>query len=77
MAISGEIDVNTVRDPATSLYGPARADDVYAFHYDETNNIRRLHVTAGQTRLADTPGFGYEVATADRQLNRPVDSAKA
>ena len=41
-----EIDVNEMRDPAIALHHLARADDAYTFYYDETNNIRRLHVTA-------------------------------
>ena len=41
-----EIDVNEVRDPLIAFNGLTRADDVYTFYYDETNNIRRLHVTA-------------------------------
>ena len=41
-----EIDVNAMRDPVIALNRLTRADDAYTFYYDETNNIRRLHVTA-------------------------------
>lgn len=41
-----EIDVNAVREPTIALNRLTRADDVYTFYYDETNNIRRLHITA-------------------------------
>lgn len=38
------IDVNEMREPDIGLYGLTGADDVYTIYYDETNNIRRLHV---------------------------------
>jgi len=39
------IDVNAMRDPAIHLNGLHKADDIYTFYYDETNNIRRFHIT--------------------------------
>lgn len=40
----GQIDVNTLRDPVIQMHGLFNADAVYTIYYDETNNIRRLHV---------------------------------
>jgi hypothetical protein len=39
------IDVNAIRDPDILINGLDKADDIYTMYYDETNNIRRLHVT--------------------------------
>mgnify|MGYP001193122173 CR=1 FL=1 len=41
------IDVNDLRNPAIRLHGLAHADRRYALFYDETNNIRRLHLATG------------------------------
>jgi hypothetical protein len=40
------IDVNAIRDSDILLYGLNKAGKTYTIYYDETNNIRRLHVTA-------------------------------
>lgn len=40
------IDVNEIRQPAILLNGLRGADRAYVMYYDETNNIRRLHVRA-------------------------------
>lgn len=40
------VDVNAIRDAAIEFNGLTRVNDPYTFYYDETNNIRRLHVTA-------------------------------
>jgi Protein of unknown function (DUF3800) len=39
------IDVNLTRNSDILMYRLDRANDVYTIYYDETNNIRRLHVT--------------------------------
>ena len=39
------IDVNEIRGPAIALSGLTGVDRASAFYYDETNNIRRLHLT--------------------------------
>lgn len=39
------IDVDEMRGPAIQMYGLIKADDVYTLYYDETQNVRRLHVT--------------------------------
>ena len=38
-------DVNDIRYPAIALHGLTGVDRAFTFHYDETNNIRRLHLT--------------------------------
>lgn len=38
------LDVNEIRDPTIALHGLVTADRAYVMYYDETNNIRRLHV---------------------------------
>ncbi len=40
------IDVNAMRRPSILRNGLHRADVAYVLHYDETNNIRRLHLEA-------------------------------
>ncbi|MEN7537298.1 hypothetical protein [Aurantiacibacter flavus] len=39
------LDVNVIRDPTILLNGLTGLDRVFKLHYDETNNIRRLHLT--------------------------------
>jgi hypothetical protein len=38
------IDVNEIRDREIRLHELTKADEIYTMYYDETNNIRRLHV---------------------------------
>jgi hypothetical protein len=39
-------DIDELRDTQIRLHGLTKADCVYTFYYDETNNIRKLHVGA-------------------------------
>jgi hypothetical protein len=39
------VDVNDIRDAAIARAGLSGLDRPFTFHYDETNNIRRLHLT--------------------------------
>ncbi len=41
------LDVNELRDPTIALHGLVAADRAYVMYYDETNNIRRLHIRSG------------------------------
>ena len=50
-----EIDINTLRIPAIALHGLDKAGEAYTLYYDETNNIRRLHVTASGLNVRE-PG---------------------
>jgi hypothetical protein len=38
------MDVNQMRAPDIALHQLTRADSIYTLYYDETNNIRRLHI---------------------------------
>jgi len=51
------IDVNDIRDRQIALHGLVRADETYTIYYDETNNIRRLHVRATGLNVAELKCF--------------------
>lgn len=46
------IDVNDLRDPSIWAHELHRADRAYCLYYDETNNIRRLHLESGTLNIA-------------------------
>ncbi|WP_133254308.1 DUF3800 domain-containing protein [Phenylobacterium deserti] len=69
-----EIDVNAVRNPQILLHGLSGADRVYTFYYDETNNIRRLHVTANGFNVREPMCFVLG-GVAHRGAPRPLDMA--
>jgi Protein of unknown function (DUF3800) len=50
-----EIDINELRDTAIALHSLDKADEVYTLYHDETNNIRRLHITANGLNVRE-PG---------------------
>jgi hypothetical protein len=50
-----DIDVNDLREATIALYELDRVDEVYTLYYDETNNIRRLHITRDGLNVRD-PG---------------------
>ena len=50
-----DIDVNEHREAAIAFHELDRVDEVYTFYYDETNNIRRLHITHDGLNVKD-PG---------------------
>ena len=39
------LDVNEMRNPIIAAYGLSNVDREYTFYYDETNNVRKLHLT--------------------------------
>jgi|EndMetStandDraft_2_1072991.scaffolds.fasta_scaffold03607_2 hypothetical protein len=39
------IDVNPLRDTIMAVFPMPNVDGVYSFYYDETNNVRKLHLT--------------------------------
>ena len=45
-------DIDELREVDIQLHGLTKADCIYSFYYDETNNIRKLHV--------DESGFNVE-----------------
>jgi hypothetical protein len=51
------IDVNFVRQSQIALYGLNKLDEVYTIYYDETNNIRRLHVRADGLNVREPKCF--------------------
>ena len=51
------IDVNQIRDPDIALHGLTRADEPYTIYYDETNNIRRLHVRTDDLNVGEPKCF--------------------
>jgi len=40
-----QFDVNEMRKPFIELGNMACVDDEFTFYYDESNNIRKLHLT--------------------------------
>ena len=51
------IDVDFVRQSQIALYGLNKLDEVYTIYYDETNNIRRLHVRADGLNVREPKCF--------------------
>lgn len=51
------IDVNELRDPAIMMNHLVNADTDYTLHYDETNNIRSLHLTGGGLNVRELHCF--------------------
>lgn len=43
----GMLDVNEMRNSIIAPYGLSNVDGAYTFYYDETNNVRKLHLTSG------------------------------
>lgn len=41
------IDVNPLRDAILAAFPMPHVDGAYSFYYDETNNVRKLHLTPG------------------------------
>jgi hypothetical protein len=39
------IDVNKIRDVIIATHDLPNVDKAYTFYYDETNNVRKLHLT--------------------------------
>lgn len=66
------IDVNLIRDSDIALHGLTKADEAYTIYYDETNNIRRLHVRADGLNVSEPKYFviaGIAYRGAVRDLN--------
>src|SRR5713226_8064085 len=51
------MDIDELRDAGIQLHGLTKADGVYTFYHDETNNIRRLHINAGRLNVAELKVF--------------------
>lgn len=65
------IDVNEMRDSAILLNGLEHADTPYCLFYDETNNIRRLHLEDGALNV---PTLGcWVLGGVGRRDGAPID----
>ncbi|PXW82939.1 hypothetical protein BZA02_102262 [Ruegeria sp. P4] len=51
------IDVDEIRDPQIQMFGLTRADAVYTFYHDETNNIRKLHIGVSGLNVPELKTF--------------------
>jgi len=52
-----EFDVNEMRKDIIEQWKLANVDDVYTFYYDESNNIRKLHLTESGLNVGKTSNF--------------------
>jgi len=68
------IDIEDLRGLDIHLHGLDRADAPYTLYYDETNNIRRLHVTADGLNV-DNPGCFVLAGVAHSGPRKPIDIA--
>lgn len=68
------MDIEDLRRLDIRLHGLDRADAPYTLYYDETNNIRRLHVTADGLNV-DNPGCFVLAGVAHRGARKPIDIA--
>lgn len=67
-------DINPIRDLIVRANGLINVDDVYTLYYDETNNIRRLHVTAEGFNVGEPMVFALG-GVAHLGPPRPLDIA--
>ncbi|UVK48960.1 hypothetical protein BPNPMPFG_006590 (plasmid) [Mesorhizobium sp. AR07] len=51
------IDVNLMREREIAFHGLTGADEEYTIYYDETNNIRRLHVRSDGLNVREPKCF--------------------
>ncbi len=68
------MDIDNLRRLDIQLHGLHRADAPYTLYYDETNNIRRLHVTADGLNV-DKPGCFVLAGVAHRGARKAIDIA--
>lgn len=66
------MDIEDLRQLDIRLHRLDRADAPYTLYYDETNNIRRLHVTADGLNV-DNPGCFVLAGVAQRAARKPID----
>jgi len=84
------LDVNAMRDASIEAHGLTRVDEVHTLYYDESNNIRRLHVTpqglnvrnpqvfvlGGVAHLGQPRELGFEALSAALRLQPSVRELK-
>ena len=51
------MDIDALRDPQIRLHGLTKADAVYTFYHDETNNVRKLELKPGGFNVATLKVF--------------------
>jgi hypothetical protein len=68
------LDVNEMRNSIIALYGLWNVDGAYTFYYDETNNVRKLHLTSDgmNIRRPDCFVLGGVLQVGSR---KPIDLA--
>ena len=67
------IDVNMLRRTAIEAHGLIHADRAYWLYYDETNNIRRLHLQADAFNVPDLNC--WVLGGLGRRDSTPIDVA--
>ena len=68
------IDVNEMRDIIVAAYQLTNVDEPYTFYYDETNNVRKLHLTADGMNIRRPECFVIG-GIVHRGPPRPIDLA--
>jgi len=68
------VDVNEMRDIIIAAHHLPNADKVYTFYYDETNNVRKLHLTPDGMNIRKPECFVLG-GVVHQGLPRPIDLA--
>lgn len=66
------IDVNPMRDALLATFPLSNVDEIYSFYYDETNNVRKLHLTPDGMNIRQTDCFVLG-GVVHRGPPRPID----
>lgn len=66
------MDVNKMRDMVVAAYQLTNIDEPYTFYYDETNNVRKLHLTPGGLNIRRPECFVLG-GIVHRGPPRPID----
>lgn len=67
-------EVDDLRDPAIRAFALPNVDRPYRFFCDETNNVRRLHLTGGRLNIT-RPEIFVLAGIVQRQPATPIDVA--
>lgn len=66
------VDIDKIRDALIKGHGLSKADAVYTFYHDETNNIKKLHLTSQGLNVAE-PSIFVLGGVAHEGAPRPLD----
>ena len=66
------IDIDEIRDAHIEMYGLSKANSVYTFYHDETNNIKKLRLNAQGLNVAE-PAIFVLGGIAHLGAPRPLD----